>query len=387
MKMGLFKHRVLPLSIVSILLSSLSSSLLCVGISNFRDAYNETSVYENTQIDFMIPSPSKEQVENFKNEPFVSGILPYYYTKANATCNEKEQTNNILFFDTFSNMGLSPYNEKRCIDSSAFDESSMYVDYAFFARTKCKLGDEATFVLNGQTLKFVIAGIFEENTLFDGGAIAVQYNKTVENAVMKNRTKALPYSGAYLSSPNKEECKNYLYANYKPMGLLRERDEFDSDEAYSIYLAGFDSTDYSSEIVTAHLDSADHYLKSDSLRKNGYTVAIIGYVIPFLFSIVATLIMDARKNESAKVKQLVKNGEDKKSVVKYYAVPHVVSFGLSLTVSSAIIVANRLCSSSYIRTFPFAALVTIEAAVVLLCFDVNILLSLKKANSFFGKKR
>lgn len=75
MKMGLFKHRVLPLSIVSILLSSLSSSLLCVGISNFRDAYNETSVYENTQIDFMIPSPSKEQVENFK----MSRLFPAFF--------------------------------------------------------------------------------------------------------------------------------------------------------------------------------------------------------------------------------------------------------------------------------------------------------------------
>lgn len=382
---GLFKNRILPFSIVSLLFSTVSSIFLCRGILSFRDAYNKTSVYKNTEIDFIVPSPSEEQVGDLKSKSFISEVLPYYYTKTTIACRDKNIINNVMMFGSLSDIKLSPYNQNRCIDLTDEEENSMVVDYSFFSKTKCNLGDTASFSINGEILNFKITGIFEENAFYDNGAVAVKYGDAIKNAIMKNRTKNIPYSGAYISASNKEECKNYLYEKYKPLGLLKERDEFNSDEAYKIYITGFYSTNYSNEIVFVQQYSSDDYLDSQNLETLGYATLISNYIALPIVSILSTLIIDGRKKEISKTKQLIKNGEDKKNVYKYYLIPHLVTLLLNNSVICVALLISRL-NSSYIRLLPCLTLVFIELLILLLCFSTSILISRRKVKSLFDKR-
>lgn len=385
MKNGSFKHRVLPFSLITIVFSIISSISICFGISNMRDSYNEISVYDNTNIDFIIPSPSKDQVNDLQEKSFVEEVLPYYYTKSSVNYRESTFSSNVMFFESFSNIEMSPYNQKRCIEKAEIKQNSMFVDYPFYAKTKCAIGNQVSLVINGVTLDFVISGIYEENSIFDGGAIAIQYSDTVKNAIMKNRTKDLPYSGAYLSSNSKEECKNYLYANYKPLGLLRERDEFDSQEAYDIYIAGFNSTNYSNEIVAIQQFASDHYLESNNLKNTGYVMAIIGCALSLVSFVALTLIMNNREKEVSRIKELVKKGEDKKDIFKYYLTSHFAAFILGIIVFAVSLLFIAL-SNTFIKLFPALTFVLIEASALILALIIGALLSFKKAKSFFAKK-
>ncbi len=370
---------------MSLLFSTVSSIFLCKGILSFRDAYNKTSVYKNTEIDFIVPSPAEEQVSNLKSKSFISEVLPYYYTKTTISCCDKNIINNVMMFDSLSDIKLSPYNQNRCIDLTGEEENSMVVDYSFFSKTKCNLGDTACFSINGEVLNFKITGIFEENAFYDNGAVAVKYGDAVKNAIMKNRTKNIPYSGAYISASNKEECKNYLYEKYKPFGLLKERDEFNSDEAYKIYITGFNSTNYSNEIVFVQQYSSDDYLDSQNLEIIGYATLISNYIALPIVSILSTLIIDGRKKEISKMKQLIKNGEDKKNVYKYYLIPHLVTLLLNNSVICVALLISRL-NSSYTRLLSCLTLIFIELLILLLCFSTSILISRRKAKSLFDKR-
>lgn len=378
--------RVFLFSLIALISNVVSSALLCSGAYCFRDSYNETSVFEYSNADFIIPSPSKDQIIELKNNELINEIVPYYFTKTNITYNGKSFLTNVLFFDDLENLDLTPFSKKRCIENHSVNSDSILVDYTFLTNAQCKVEGNTSLTFNGETISFKVAGIYEENSLFDGGAVAIQYSASVRNAIMKNRTKDLPYSGAYISSSNNEQCKNYLYQNYKPLGLLKDRDEFNSDEAYEIYINGFNSTNYSNEIVTIQEFARDHYLIAKGSKIKGFLALISGYLLFFASSILVTLFIDSSKKEMLRIQQSIKKGENKKWIKKYYLLPHYITAFEGLVAISALIL---ICSASptYMKPFLYLTFAAIEIALLLTSFVINILFSNKKVDLLFKKKQ
>ena len=74
-----------------------------------------TSVYDKSNIDFDIPAPTKDQLNNIKNLEFIDDVFGYYYTESYLKCDNKDIKTKILFSDCLDSLEMSMYNKKRIV--------------------------------------------------------------------------------------------------------------------------------------------------------------------------------------------------------------------------------------------------------------------------------
>ena len=64
----------------------------------------------------------------------------------------------------------------------------------------------------------------------------------------------------YISASDYNTCQTYLTKDYRPMGRLKDRDRFDSDEQYQVHYDAIMSSGYANEIT-------DFRVRENSLDK------------------------------------------------------------------------------------------------------------------------
>ena len=62
-------------------------------IDKWSDNYSKESIYSNTKIDYDIPAPTKEQLNEIENMSFVDNVFGYYYTEATVVVNKSRNVN------------------------------------------------------------------------------------------------------------------------------------------------------------------------------------------------------------------------------------------------------------------------------------------------------
>ncbi|MBR4341885.1 MAG: hypothetical protein IKP88_04085 [Lachnospiraceae bacterium] len=251
-------------------------------IDKWSDNYSKESIYSNTKIDYDIPAPTKEQLNEIENMSFVDNVFGYYYTEATVVVNKSRNVNaKIIFSDYIQNLDMTMYSEKRVIElSSKSHENPIYIDYDYKSKNNINLDD--TIEIYG--ILFQVAGIYETN--FYNAAI---YAPLVGDQKKLIEEKSTCYSGAFINVNDFQQAETY-FRNYKPNGRLRTREEFDTEEQYLLHYNAWESANYYNEITRFDV-------KAENLSKAYVVPWWIILAVVFFVSILVDIVLFNRKIE------------------------------------------------------------------------------------------
>lgn len=265
--------------------------------SNLGEARLNTSLYENEKLNFDIPSPSYDQVSLLENETFIESVFPYFYTKVNLYVDGKARQTNLFFSDAFDKLDQTMYCKSRLIETAKQDFSNpILVDYQFVQDTGVKIGSTISVSFGTDKIDFQVYAIYETNVYYDGGAVMAKWEGSQKEAIMALSPR-LVYSGAYVQATDYQQCKNYFEKEYKPYGRLKDRSDFDTQEAYDIHYNAFMSANYANEITDFSDRGQEAFATAKSKKNIANLYTILPHIIMAVVLIVYNLLMWFRKSE------------------------------------------------------------------------------------------
>lgn len=264
---------------------------------NLGEARLNTSLYENEKLNFDIPSPSYDQVSLLENETFIESVFPYFYTKVNLYVDGKARQTNLFFSDAFDKLDQTMYCKSRLIETAKQDFSNpILVDYQFVQDTGVKIGSTISVSFGTDKIDFQVYAIYETNVYYDGGAVMAKWEGSQKEAIMALSPR-LVYSGAYVQATDYQQCKNYFEKEYKPYGRLKDRSDFDTQEAYDIHYNAFMSANYANEITDFSDRGQEAFATAKSKKNIANLYTILPHIIMAVVLIVYNLFMWFRKSE------------------------------------------------------------------------------------------
>ena len=362
------RHRLL-LTIVTCVLISLVTSFLFVYPSILQQAqnYNAQSIYKNTNIDFIAPEPSFDQVSELPGTNGIKEVFPFFLTKVSVRVNEKTRTTTVLLSDQFQNIGFTMYDDARLIEQSSIEyENPIWVDWQFCHDTGAKIGDGVSFAICGKETEFKISAVYETNSIYDGGAVIAEISPEQKEAIVQQSNNN-GYSGMYISASDYNACRTYLTTEYRPLGRLKDRDQFDSDEQYKVHFDAIMSSGYANEIT-------DFRIRENSLAtSNSDLLPYLGAVLAAVLMIGFNLVMARRGCEKVYfTKHCVPKGQD---VKPYYRTALVVELVLSILLFVSFLLIRIKTADAFIPKSAIGLnVITVPVAILvseIICICLN----------------
>ena len=236
-----FKFRIIDLLIIPLLLVM----FLLGGI--FFNNYKDTKAFFNidkTFVDYIIQTPSKEQVNEINGMDHVESVTPYLYSAVDSKINSKTVRVSLFIVEKSEDLAKTPFSNNLLLQQSQTSyDNELFVSDDFAKANSLELGDEIVLNVYSQSIKYKVKAIYSGDRRNIGGvAFAIKTGYLSQAIEIKYGTN-YKYSGAYIDSNNHSETEKWL-ENYKPLGDLRSREEFASEELYQIYLDNRNKTDY-----------------------------------------------------------------------------------------------------------------------------------------------
>lgn len=328
-----------------------------------------SSVYTDSEIDFNIPSPTKNQLEDIEKLDFVDDTFGYYFTESSVEINDENIRTKILFSDMTDSLDFTMYSSKRLISSSTTNLSNpIYVDYAFAKNNSVTLGD--VIVFNG--IEFQVGRIYQTNTYYDSAIFAplVGEQKDYIESALKS------YSGAYLKVNDISAADSYL-RNYKPLGRLKDRSEFETDEQYQIHYESWNNANYYNEITSFNEKRNELNLKTS----NSY---YIGIILTVVITFVLFIILSFRKSEKSFANMNHNNAKVFFGLAILLDFVMTLAFGISSPFIAKMFV-NEYFYNSIILDMVIASI--ISSVVLLVCETFYFLIYYKKVITKDSKKQ
>lgn len=275
------RHRLFLTLIVSAAVAFVGSFLFVYpGIAQQANYYNSQSMYKNTDIDFIAPEPSYEQVDDLPGTRGIDKVFPFFLTKTQVEVNGKSRTTTVLLSDRFENLDITMYDDPRLVEESRTEyDNPILVDWQFCHDTSAGIGDMVSFSIGGEMREYRIYAIYETNSIYDGGAIIAEISEEQKNSIAANSNNN-GYSGMYISASDYNACRTYLTTEYRPLGRLKDRSQFSDDEQYQVHYDAIMSSGYANEIT-------DFRVREEGLNQGG------GTVMPWIGAILAAVILIA----------------------------------------------------------------------------------------------
>ena len=275
-----YLKRLLTGSIVFLLFTILLMLVLIKPISkSYIEHYDLKSYYVSSDIDFVIPEPGIDQIRNLTNDnnTGIKEVTPYY-SIGRLNVNEKEIINaNGFIFSDATDLNKSPYYSENILSGSQnIKDGQAVVDKTFSTKYNCKIGDSVSFSLNEKTYVFIISAISSNNMSTQKGTVAIILT---DEMLTDFRTQNIKFSGAYVFAKDYDACKNYLKNEYKPLGNLKDRSSFESDELYNKYLETFNSANWFLSTVDFHEVYATESVKYTGIESKTLMSLIVGSLI------------------------------------------------------------------------------------------------------------
>lgn len=274
------------------------------------DSYNIVSQYENSNVDFICPSPSAEQVDELKLLDHIDEVCPYYYSEKTIFISNKSYLGiSILLLDNLSDIKKTVYSDKRIIEKVDDVSDCVYIDYKLAKRANLKIGD--TLVIQELSKKsYVITRIYETNLDCLKGSIVIQMSDDFKEEYNNDK---LTYSGCYIRSNNYSSTLDYL-KDYKPMGSLKPKTERETQEAYEQRVNSFMNTNFFNEItdynsILLKKKSESYEILAMTNRNN-----IIFPMLIFLISFTLILFCDAIIGKKT-INKLILMGAKKNNII------------------------------------------------------------------------
>ncbi len=274
-------------TVVMLVLSALCSYTFVRGnIVQLQDKKTFESIYEETSIDFIVPSPAYTQIGEIEQDGNngIERITPFFETKTPVTFGSNSSKGTTIIIPDAEKVEYTPYSASRIISGSkTTGEGNAIMDKMFSTKNSCKVGETISLTIGGKSYEFVISGVAETNTYYKDGTIAVILS---EDEAREFENAGLKYSAAYISANDYEKCKGYLYSEYKPLGRLKDKDEFDSEDAYKQHVKNFDDADWTKEITNCKDNYNKLSVKYENVNAGVFKNMIIAMIIVFFVVIV-----------------------------------------------------------------------------------------------------
>ncbi len=236
-----------------------------------------------TEVDYIITAPSADQVADIGSMGHVNRIVPYYYRSVSVPGIKGNVASNLFIIEETGDLPYTTLSDALVIDKlSSGSGNSLYVTEEFAKNVGVGLGDTLQLTIDGLSLDFTVSGIYKSDYRHVGGTLITIMTDEISNAM-----KSAKYAGAFVNSSNLSETGNYFSNEYVPMGDIRSRDEFDSDDAYQTYLDTRKQSDTTKDaFVTADYIKELSRRNSSKLIRNiliAIACAVSGYLIVMLF--------------------------------------------------------------------------------------------------------
>lgn len=312
----MFKYWAKNRLIFDVLSCILSSLLFCFAFSlaSYKDysaIYLQNSVYCNTQIDYQVPNPSTKQLKEIKEMDFVEDIFGYYYTKTNVTNNKTIKTN-LLLSDTMDSVEFTMFGQNNMKKSISVDKPSALIDEKVSKLLNVNVGDEIKVNLASNVLDYIVSGIYESTTLYSEGVVLVDFSDEAKQ-IYESKTSSNSYAGAFIEATDEEKCKEYL-DSYIPLGRLKDRSEFESDEAYELYNNSILSENYKNEISNFCNQRSICINAVEEEKSHLFIMMYIGALVSGIVFLLITELLRFRKSENIYFSEIIKN---KKTISSY----------------------------------------------------------------------
>ena len=185
--------------------------------------------------------------------------------------------------------------------------------------------------------------------------------------VFCEKSSDIQYSGVYIAADDYNTCRTYLTTDYRPLGRLKDRASFDSDEQYQIHYDAIMSAGYANEIT-------DFRVRESSADTSSNDIMLwLGAALVAVLSIAFNVVMAKRgceKNYFAK--HCIPKGQE---VKPYYKTSFVFETILQIVLFAGVLIVKFNTAELYI---PKAAmdikLIVIPAAIVfteIVCLVMN----------------
>ena len=232
--MAKIRNKRLHLSAVEFITAFLLLGTLVVSayfFSQYLDVKKNYNI-KDTSVDFIISAPSKDQVSEISALPHVDSVVPYVFRSIEVSNNNKVIETNLYIIENGNDLPSTVFSEKLAVKKSNLNhENALFISQDFAQLSKLNLNDAIDISVEGNSVRFQIAGIYKSDYRNVGGTLIAVLSDDVVSALGGTYR----YNGAYICSNDVNKTRDYL-EDYQPLGDLRSREEFSSDEAYQIYL-------------------------------------------------------------------------------------------------------------------------------------------------------
>lgn len=354
-----FRQRFILTLLVCIVVALMSGALFVYPcIESNANTYNSQSIYKNSEMDFIVPEPSFEQVDNLPGTNGIDKIFPFFLTKMSVNVNGASRTTTVLLSDRFENVNVTMYSDERLIKEVGESvENPIFVDWQFCQDTGANIGDTISITIGSEIIEFHIAAIYETNTIYDGGAIIAQISKE-QKEIICSSSHNNGYSGMYVVANDYSSCQTYLTTDYRPLGRLKDRDQFNSDDQYKTHYDAIMSSGYANEITDFRVRESSQGSASNLL------ILCSGAALTMIILIGFNVIMMKRGCESVYfTKHCIPKGQNVRS---YYKTSFGVELILTIILLAGVVIARIYFAEMNIPTNAYSIELAIIPAAVLI---------------------
>ena len=305
--------------VIIVAVSLLVGGLLYNNYLQTKDLYN----IEKTDVDFIVQSPSDSQVVEMEKLSHIDKVTPYIYYSSDFSVKGKNVKSNLFVIQNISDLNYTVFSDQLLeSEVNADGKNEIYISNDFAPSFSLKPGDEISSLICGQIVHFTVAAIYEsDNRQVGGMAIA-----TMSGDVLEAISEGYKYSGAYIKSNDVAATEDFL-ESYVPLGDLRSRDEFDSDELYQIYLDKRAETDYTFTTFyrESYLKEVSNRNDSKMLREAFFAFGIMGGCALVLFAFFLVRVLIYCKTEVRKdIKNKFSFKQEQSMFNKYFALNLII---------------------------------------------------------------
>lgn len=313
------KYYLFICTIIIVVFSFLGSlAFLRTNLLQRQEKYEFESIYKNTSIDFIIPSPSYEQVFELQNDSTgIERIVPFYETTTEVKSDGKICVGKTQIFNTVEWLDITPYGSERMVHRfSNVQPGTAIVDKKFATMNNCMEGSVLEIQIREKAYKFNVVGIAENNPYINEGSVAMFLT---EEAISEFMDVGIKYSAAYVKATDIVKCKIFLLNEYKPLGRLKEEEGFSSEDSYKEHLNNFYEADWSKEITICSENYEVLSVKYQNVNKNCRKNIFTYSGICLIFFIVINSAMLKSDNMTSYMKDYIIKGNGKKEdIVRFY---------------------------------------------------------------------
>lgn len=295
--------------------------LLMVVSNQIRfNQYLSSSRYENIAYHYIVPKPGIDQIREISSESHISQIVPFYKFDGTLRDNNQNTELSIYIINSLVHSPYTNFSNERLLQSIDDVNNSIYIDYNLSQKANLGLGDNINLYFSDYSFNYTVTRIYEidNSYVLNDGVAMIEIDDILNQHFI---TSDYTYAGAYITSNLNSETSSYLY-DYKPLGILKNREMFDSDETYNNYLTSFYSANYSNEITTI-----DHLKQINEITVFEKLVTFVIGIVSFFVLITAFLlikVINHKKNMKSYYHQ-IEQGDINVSL-KYLKYRFIVNF-------------------------------------------------------------